>query len=166
MHPSFAQYFLNHLSTLWRVHILNSHHTISTIPMRNFLTLKLNIGPTLIISVTIITPVKVVIAIVVAISNILTLWVVIPIVSTLISFTLASIFLIGALGVWPKTVRLLIHYIRIFSIVVLINRWWWFSQIVHHIYLFCAPGDIFSHRPKINSHLSHLFTNLICSWVV
>ena len=61
-------------------HILNSRHISSTIPRKNFLILRWKRGPTPIVSVTIVTPVEVVVTVVVAILNIVTLSVVIPIV--------------------------------------------------------------------------------------
>ena len=61
--------------------------------------LRWNIGPTSIISVTIFTFLEVVDAVVIPISEIMTLSIVITIVSTLISLTLAPFLLIGALGV-------------------------------------------------------------------
>ena len=65
--------------------------------------LRWNIGPSPIISVTIVTPVEVVVTFVIPISNIMTLLVVITIVMTLISFTLAPIVLNGALDVLSET---------------------------------------------------------------
>ena len=49
--------------------ILNSRHIISTIPRSNFTILRMDIGPIPIISVTIVTLVEVVVAVVVSISK-------------------------------------------------------------------------------------------------
>ena len=60
-------------------YIFNSIHTTSTIPRSNFMILRRNIGPIPIISVTIVTPVEVVVAFVVSISDIMTLTVIVTI---------------------------------------------------------------------------------------
>ena len=74
-------------------HILNLRHTTSTNPRSNLTILRWNIGLTPIISVTIVTPVEVVVAVVIPILDIMTLSLVITIVPTLISLTLAPILL-------------------------------------------------------------------------
>ena len=75
-------------------HILNSRHTIFTIPRSNFTILRRDIGPIPIISLTVVTPVKVVVAVVVSISYIMTLTVIVTIDPTLVPLTLAPIILI------------------------------------------------------------------------
>ena len=75
-------------------HILNSRHTISTIPRSNFTILRRGIGPILVISISIVTPVKVVVAVVVSISDIMTLKFIVTIDLTLVPLTLAHIILI------------------------------------------------------------------------
>ena len=89
----------SNLLVIFLQHILNSSHTTSTIRRSNFMILRWNIMPTPIISVTIVTQVEVVVAVVTPISDIMTLLVVITIVPTLISLTMAPILLIGSLGV-------------------------------------------------------------------
>ena len=64
-------------------HILNSRHTIFTIPRSNFTILRRDIGPISVVSISIVTPVKVVVAVVVSILDIMTLTVVVTIVPTL-----------------------------------------------------------------------------------
>ena len=85
-----------------------------------------NIGRTPIVFVTIVMPVEVVVVVVVSISNILTLSVVITIVLTFISMTLAPILLIRALGVWSEIPCMVIYSIRVLPIVIFISRQWWF----------------------------------------
>ena len=75
-------------------HILNSRHTISTIPRSNFTILRRDIRPIFVVSISIVTPVKVVVAVVVSISDIMTLTFVDTIVPTLVPLTLAPIILI------------------------------------------------------------------------
>ena len=75
-------------------HIRNSRHTISTIPKRNFTILRRDIGPIPIISVSVVTPVEVVVAVVVSILDIMTLMVEVTIDLTLVPLTLAPIILI------------------------------------------------------------------------
>ena len=65
--------------------------------------LRWNIGPNRVLSVTIVTSVEVVVAFAIPISDIMTLSIVITIVSTLISLTLALILLIRDLGVWSES---------------------------------------------------------------
>ena len=124
--------------------------------------LKCDIWPTPNISATIITPVEVVVAVVIPISNRITPLTVITKVPTFISLTLVPIFLIGALGVLSDTPCLLIYRIRVLLIVIHICRRWWFRQIVHCIYLFSTLSEVLQYQTKVNSNLSHFFTNLIC----
>ena len=70
-------------------HVLNSLLTRS-----NFTILRREIGPIPIISITIVTPVEVVVAVVVSISDIMTLSVIVTIDPTLVPLTLAPIILI------------------------------------------------------------------------
>ena len=65
--------------------------------------LRWNIGPNRVLSVTIVTSVEVVVAFAIPISDIMTLSIVITIVSTLMSLTLALILLIKDLGVWSES---------------------------------------------------------------
>ena len=64
--------------------------------------LRWNIGTTPIIFVTIVTLVEVDVAVVIPISDVMTLSIVLTIVLTFVYLTLAPIFLIGALGVWSE----------------------------------------------------------------
>ena len=75
-------------------HILNSLHRISTIPRSNFTILRRDMQPISIIYVTIVSPVKVVVAVVVSISDIMTTTVIVTIDPTLVPLTLAPIILI------------------------------------------------------------------------
>ena len=75
-------------------HILNSRHTISTIPWSNFTILRRDISLIQVISISIVTPVKVVVAVVVSILDVMTLTVVVTIVPTLVPLTLAPIIII------------------------------------------------------------------------
>ena len=75
-------------------HILNSRHTIPTILRSNFTILGRDIGPIPTISVTVVTPFEVVVAVVVSILDIMTYTVVVTIVPTLVPLTLAPIILI------------------------------------------------------------------------
>ena len=126
-------------------HILNLRHKTSTVHRSNFTILRWNIGSTPIIFVTIVTPIEVSVVVVIPISNIMTLAVIVTIVPSLLSLILAPILLIGALGVWSETPRLLIYHIKVLLIVILISRWWWFRQVVHRIYLFFTPSDMLQH---------------------
>ena len=75
-------------------HILNSRHTISTIPRSNFMILKRDISPIPVVSIRLVTPVKVVVTVVVSISDIMTLTVVVTIDSTLVPLALAPVIMI------------------------------------------------------------------------
>ena len=75
-------------------HIIYSRNTISTIPRSNFTILRMDIGPIPIISVAVVTPAEVVVAVVVSILDIITLMVIVTIVRTLVPLTLALIILI------------------------------------------------------------------------
>ena len=77
--------------------------------------LRRDIGPIPIIFVTIVTPVEVGVAVVVFISDIMTITVVVTIVPTL-----APILLIRALSTWSETPRLLIYRIGILLIITFI----------------------------------------------
>ena len=106
MYQLFAQYPLNHPQLFivlitsiepphhFMQHILNSRHTTSTIPRSNFMILGRAIGPIPIMSFTVVTPVEFVVAVVVSISDIMTLTVIVTIVLTLVPLTLAPIILI------------------------------------------------------------------------
>ena len=128
--------------------IINSRHTNSIIPKRNFTILRWNIGPTPIISVTIVTLIEVVVAVVIDISYIMTLTIIITIVLTLVSLTLAPILLIGALGVRSGTPRLIIHFIGVILIVIFVIWWWWFRQVIHCVYLYHTPTTCFNTNPS------------------
>ena len=93
--------------------------------------MRRDIRPIPIISVTIVTPVKDVVAVVVSISYIMTLTVIVT-----VDLTLVPILLILALGTPSKTPRLLIYGIGIIHIIAFIIWWWWFRQVVNYIYLF------------------------------
>ena len=80
--------------------ILNSRHTISTIPKSNITILRSNIGTIPIISVT---PVEVVVAVVVSILEKMTLTVIVTINPNLVPLILAPFLVIRALGTWSET---------------------------------------------------------------
>ena len=107
------------------LHIFNSYHTTSTVPRRNFIILRWNIGSIPIIYFTIVIQVEVVFGVVIPIFEIMPLAVTISIVLTLVSLTLAPNLLIGAFGIRSKTPRFIIHYIGVLLILIfLIWRWW------------------------------------------
>ena len=105
--------------------------------------LRRNIGPIPVISITIVTPIEVVVAVVVSNSDIMTLMVIVTIVPTLVPLTLTPILLIRALGTQSETPHLLIYCIGILRIIAFIMWWWCFRQIVSCIYLLCTPSDMF-----------------------
>ena len=110
--------------------------------------LRRNIGHIPIFSVTVVTPVEVVVAVVVFISDIMTLTVIVTIVPTLVPLTLAPILLIRALGTWSETHRLLIYRIGILCIIAFIIRWWCFRKVVNCIYLFYTRIICFGTNPR------------------
>ena len=118
------------------------------------------IGP--IISITIVTPIEVVVAVVIPILDIMTLAVIITIVLTLVSLAMAPIILIGALGDRSKIPYLIIQCIGVLLIVIFMIWWWWFRQLPHRIYLFRTPINMFQYQPKLSSHLRHLLRKIIC----